>query len=73
MHHGRSKWVIVDRSGRFWMVVQGKEKRKKINKVQHLPKRGHDTSATSSCFETDQITEEALVRLLKVGRKSLGF
>ena len=55
------------------MVVQGKEKKKKINEVQHLPKRGHDTSTTSSCFETDQITEEALVRLLKVGRKSLGF
>ena len=25
------------------MMIQGKEKRKKVNKVQHLSDRGHDT------------------------------
>ena len=26
----------------FWMMVQRKEKWKKVNEVQHLPERGHN-------------------------------
>ena len=43
MRHNGSKWVIVERSGGFWMVIQGEKKRKKINEVRHLLERGHDT------------------------------
>ena len=35
-------WAIVERSGRFWVVVHGKEKWKKVNEVRYLTKRGHD-------------------------------
>ena len=31
--HVRGAWTTVERSERFWMMVQGKEKRKKVNKV----------------------------------------
>ena len=40
-------WVIVECSRRFWMMVQRKEKQKKINKVRHLLERGHDKEALS--------------------------
>ena len=40
--HISNVWMVVECSGRFWMVVQGKEKQEKVNKVQHLPDRGHD-------------------------------
>ena len=40
-------WAIVERSGRFWVVVHGKEKWKKVNEVRYLMKRGHDTSIGS--------------------------
>ena len=42
IRHGGSMWVIGEHSRRFWMVVQGKEKWKKINKVRYPSKRGHD-------------------------------
>ena len=35
-------WVIVERSGRFWVVVHGKEKRKKENEVRYLTERGRN-------------------------------
>ena len=44
MSHGRGTWIIIERSGRFWMVIQGKEKRKKIKEVRHLLERVHDKS-----------------------------
>ena len=42
MSHNGSKWVIVERSGMFWVMVHGKEEWKKINEVHYLPERGHD-------------------------------
>ena len=27
VHHSGGGWIIVERSGRFWVMVQGKEKR----------------------------------------------
>ena len=42
MSHNGGEWVIVERSRRFWVVVQRKEKWKEVNKVRHLTKRGHD-------------------------------
>ena len=36
-------WAIVEHSGRFWMVVQRKEKRKKINEVLDASDHSHDT------------------------------
>ena len=42
MRHGGSKWVIIERSGGFWVMIQRKEKRKKRNEVRHLLERGHD-------------------------------
>ena len=41
MRHGGSKWVIVEHSGRFWVVIQGEKKRKKVKEVRHLHERGH--------------------------------
>ena len=57
MRHGGSKWVIMECSGRFWMVVQRKEKRKKINEVRHLPEHGHDTGnpTTDSLLSHDAL------------------
>ena len=43
IHHVRGMWTTVERSRTFWMVVQGKEKWKKVNKVQHLSECGHDS------------------------------
>ena len=42
MSHDGSMWVIVERSRRFWVVVHGKEKQKKINEVRYLSECGHD-------------------------------
>ena len=50
IHRVRGAWTIIERSGRFWMMVQGKEKWKKINKVQHLSECGHDING-----ETDKV------------------
>ena len=43
--HDGDVWVRMERSGRFWIVVQRKEKWKKVNKVRHLTKRGHNRSS----------------------------
>ena len=43
IHHGSSMWVIVEHPGRFWMVIQGKEKWKIVNEVHNTPDGGHDT------------------------------
>ena len=40
--HARGAWTTIEHSRMFWMMVQGKEEWKKINKVQHLSERGHD-------------------------------
>ena len=40
----RHRWVFIERSRRFWMVVQGEKKRKKVNKVRHLSERSHNNS-----------------------------
>ena len=52
MCHGGSKWVIVEHSGRFWVVVQRKEKWKKINEVRYLTKCGHNTNGNTWERET---------------------
>ena len=56
MRHVRA---IIERSGRFWMVIQRKEKWKKINKVQYSSERGHDklgrcsySNVTKGCYVT---------------------
>ena len=57
MSHNGGGWVIVERSGRFWVMVHGKEKRKKINEVRHLAKYGHNTpdEPESEEDEADQV------------------
>ena len=44
----RSTWTIVERSGTFWVGVQGEKKRKKRNKVRYTPDGGHDTDPSKS-------------------------
>ena len=48
MRHDRDKWVRIERSGRFLIVIQRKEKRKEVNKVRRLTKYGHNTAVISS-------------------------
>ena len=42
MSHDGGMWVRIERSGKFWMVVQREKKWYKVNNVQNLMKRGHD-------------------------------
>ena len=42
MSHSGSTWVIMERSGRFWVMVQRKEKWKKVKEVRHLLEHGHN-------------------------------
>ena len=54
MSHSGSKWVTVERSGRFWVVIQGKGEWKKIKEVRHLL----ECSMTNSVGkETNQFDE----------------
>ena len=57
MSHDGGMWVIVERSGRFWVVVHGKEKWKKENEVRYLTKRGHDTKGHASSTKEDPETQ----------------
>ena len=47
------RWVIVECSRRFWMVVQRKKKWKKINEVHNAPDSGHDRLPQKEQVEAD--------------------
>ena len=40
--HNGSKWIIMERSGRFWVMVQRIEEQKEINEVRYFEKSGRN-------------------------------
>ena len=48
IRHVSSTWSIVECSGLFWMMVQGKEEWKKVNKIRHTPDSSHDTESNEA-------------------------
>ena len=71
MRHDGDMWVRRERSGRFWVVVQRKEKRKKVNKVRRLTKCGHNNlrleidSAVAHLYDKSAMAEVECYRINK--------
>ena len=67
-------WVIIERSGRFWVQIQRIEEWKKIDKVRHLSDRGHDTRGlvsfhTHKGIQVPQYIVPSIVLIIKAESK----
>ena len=57
IHEVRDIWTIMERSGVFWIMVQGEKKWKKVNKVHNTPYGGHDNETVPDCSKNCSISQ----------------